>query len=240
MVDIALVTGGSKGIGRAIALELGQEGFDIWLNYRSDHKGAGQTAAQLREMGRACRLLPFDVSIPEDAEKHLVPLLREETPYILVNNAGFTKDAVMGLMSRSGWEDVLSVHLGGFFNVTHLVVPHMQRARRGRIVNIASVSGQTGTPGQVNYSAAKAGLIGATKALARELGRRNILVNAVAPGLIETHMTSTLPMDAYLKSIPLGRAGTAREVASCVRFLCTEAASYITGEVISVNGGLYM
>lgn len=237
---VALVTGASRGIGRAIAIGLAQDGNDIWLNYLGNHAAASEVRAAVEALGRSCTLLPFDVADSKAAESALAPLLSDVTPDILVNNAGFARDNMFGLMSGEDWEQVMAVHLGGFFNVTRLVAPRMQRARSGRIINIVSASGQAGMAGQVNYSAAKAGLIGATRALARELGRRNILVNAVAPGFIATDMTSHLKLDDHLQAIPLGRAGTAEEVAGCVRFLCSTWANYVTGQVLAVNGGLYM
>ncbi len=240
MGNIALVTGGAKGIGRAVALGLAADGYDIWLNYHSDHDSAQAVAAAIEELGRSCVLLPFDVCDKEAVSQALDPLLQENTPYILVNNAGFAKDTVFGLMSDAQWEDVLQVHLNGFFYVTRKVVPVMMRKRAGRIVNMVSTAGQSGNAGQTNYSAAKAGLIGATKSLARELARRNVLVNAVAPGFIDTAMTQHLDMAEHAKYIPQGRAGTVEEVSSCVRFLCSQGASYITGQVLAVNGGLYM
>lgn len=236
----ALITGGSKGIGKAVALGLAADGFDIWLNYRSDHAAAQSVREAVEEMGRSCALLPFDVCDKSAVEAALEPLLAETIPFAVINNAGFARDTVFGLMSEEDWTRLLDVHLNGFFHVTRLLVPHMQRARRGRIVNMVSTSGQAGMAGQVNYAAAKAGLIGATKALARELGRRNILVNAVAPGFIATGMTAHLPAEEYLRSIPQGRVGTPEDVAGCVRFLCSELSAYVTGQVIAVNGGLYM
>ncbi len=236
---IALVTGASKGIGAAVAEGLANDGFDIWLNYRSDLAGATKVKERIEALGRQCRLVPFDVCDKEATEKALSPLLSEDVPFALVNNAGFSRDTVFGLMSHEEWQSVLDVHLGGFFSVTRVVVPLMQRKRRGRIVNISSTSGQTGLAGQVNYSAAKAGLIGATKALAKELGRRGVLVNAVAPGFIATAMTEGLPLEKHMALIPLGRPGTSEEVAGCVRFLCSDMATYVTGQVLAVNGGLY-
>lgn len=240
MGKTALVTGGGRGIGRAIALGLAEDGFDIWLNYRSDHEAARRTARDIEALGRRCALLCFDVADKRAVDEQLGAMLKEVVPFVLVNNAGHTRDAMFGLMSDEDWSSVLDVHLNGFFYVTRKIVPHMIHARAGRIVSIASVSGQAGNPGQVNYSAAKAGIIGATRALARELGRRGILVNAVAPGLIETDMTRDLPMRDMLGNIPLNRAGTAADVAGCVRFLCSDWASYITGQVLAVNGGLYL
>jgi 3-oxoacyl-[acyl-carrier protein] reductase len=236
---IALVTGGSKGIGAAIAQTLAEDGFDIWLNYRSDKEAASTVSKTIEQAGRRCRLLPFDVSNPQDIETHLLPLLENDTPFALINNAGFTRDVILAWMTQEEWTDVLSVTLGGFFQVTKPVINAMLRKREGRIINIASTSGQSGMAGQTNYSAAKAGLIGATKALAAEVGKRNILVNALSPGFIETEMIKDLPREKILPMIPLGRFGTPVEVAGVVSFLCSDKASYITGQVISVNGGAY-
>lgn len=235
---IALVTGASRGIGAAIAVTLAVDGYDIWLNYRSNHTAAAAVAEKITNLGRECRRLPFDVGDEEAVAETLNPLLEQETPYILINNAGFARDGVMALMSRYDWQSVLRVHLDGFFLVTKLVVARMLRQRSGRIVNVVSTSGQTGVAGQVNYSAAKAGLIGATRSLAAEVARRNILVNAVAPGFIETEMTGDLPLDRILPTIPLGRIGKVQEVADAVAFLCSDKASYITGQILSVNGGI--
>jgi 3-oxoacyl-[acyl-carrier protein] reductase len=170
----------------------------------------------------------------------LEPLLDEEVPFALVNNAGFARDALMIWMRQDEWRDVLSVNLDGFFNVTKLVLNGMVKKRQGRIVNIVSTSGQTGMPGQVNYSAAKSGVIGATRALAAEVAKRNILVNAVSPGFIETEMIKDLPKERILPMIPLGRVGRPEEVSGVVSFLCSEKATYITGQVLSVNGGTFM
>ncbi len=238
--ETALITGASRGIGAAVALGLAADGFDIWLNYQSNDEAAGGVAAQVEALGRKCTLLRFDVTDGNAVRAALEGLLEQTVPYILVNNAGFARDGMFGLMSDEAWSSVLSVHLGGFFNVTRAVLPLMLRRRKGRVVNMVSVSGQMGNAGQVNYSAAKAGVIGATKALAREVGKRNILVNAVAPGMIETDMTSGLPLDKITPMIPLGRIGKPEEVAGCVRFLCSDAASYITGQIIGINGGLYI
>ncbi|ABA89903.1 3-oxoacyl-(acyl carrier protein) reductase [Syntrophotalea carbinolica DSM 2380] len=237
---VALVTGAGKGIGAAIAVALAEAGYDLWINYRSDHAAAEKTADAVRSAGADCLLLPFDVSCSEAVTAALDPLLEKTIPLALVNNAGFARDGLMMWMSEADWSDVLSVHLGGFFHVTKCVMPLMLRQRQGYIVNVASTSGQTGVPGQTNYSAAKAGLIGATRSLAKEVARRNILVNAVAPGFIDTEMTQDIPIKDLKSLIPLGRMGKAAEVASMVRFLCSEEASYITGQVFSVNGGVYM
>lgn len=196
--------------------------------------------AEIESQGGCCRLLPFDVSDEEEVKGALEPLLDDNKVWGLVHNAGITRDTLVATMTREQWDSVLDVHLTAYFLLTRVLARNMLFARAGRIVAISSVSGETGQAGQVNYSAAKAGLIGASKALAREMARRNVLVNVVTPGLIDTEMTDALPKDKLLPTIPLGRFGSSAEVAGVVNFLLGEEAGYITGQVIGVNGGLYM
>jgi 3-oxoacyl-[acyl-carrier protein] reductase len=238
--DIALITGGSKGIGAAVARSLARDGFDIWLNYRTDHEAAKEVARQVGEAGGSCKLLPFDVADSRSVKSALAPMLETDAPLVLVNNAGFSRDALLVWMEEPEWKSTLSVHLDGFFFVTKMVLFGMLKRRSGRIINMVSTSGQSGVVGQTNYSAAKAGLIGATKSLALEVANRNILVNAVSPGFIETEITAGLPLDRILPLIPLGRMGKPEEVAEVVGFLASGKASYITGQVFSVNGGVYL
>lgn len=239
MRKTALVTGGGRGIGAAVCVCLARAGYDIWLNYRKDHAAAERVAGEVRSAGGECIPVPFDVADASACKNALEPLLAKTTPYVVVNNAGFARDGLVAMMPASDWQAVTRVHLDGFFNVTGCVLPRMLRKREGRIINMASTSGETGVGGQVSYSAAKAGLIGATRSLAVEVAKRNVLVNAVAPGFIETDMLENVPRDAILPYIPLGRVGMPEEVANVVAFLASDAASYITGQTISVNGGLF-
>ena len=243
MKRYALVTGASRGIGRAVALRLAQAGWPVIINYLSNHDAAQAVKAEIEAQGGEAELLPFDLAQPEavsqalDAWEQQHP---EDYIYVLVNNGGIRRDNVMFMMSDDEWHGVLDTTLNGFFYVTRQLLKHMMpRKRGGRIVNMASLSGLKGLPGQTNYSAAKAALIGATKALAQEVAARQVTVNAIAPGFIETDMTKDLPVDELKKMIPAGRFGRPEEVAALVAFLASDEAAYITGEVISINGGLY-
>lgn len=240
MRKTVIITGAGRGLGRAIALELAAAGYDLWLTYRSSEEQARSLEAEATGLGAACRLMKFDVSDQKACENTLGAALKEApAPWGLVNNAGITSDGIFVRMSDEQWSTVLDTALDGFFHVTKPVAAAMMKARAGRIINISSVVGLTGNPGQVNYCAAKAGLIGATKALALELARRNVLVNCIAPGFIETDMTKGLDKENAVKQIPLGRLGQPKDIAAAVRFLLAEENSYITGQVISVNGGMY-
>lgn len=239
----ALVTGASRGIGKAVALRLAKRGFCPIINYLNNHEAAEQVKREIEQEGGYAELLPFDASQPQQIEAAIdqwESAHPDEWISILVNNAGIRRDNVMFMMSNDDWHDVLDTNLNGFFYITRRLLKHMMpRKHGGRIINMASLSGVKGMAGQVNYSAAKAALIGATKALAQEVAPRNITVNAVAPGFIATDMTKELPEDELKKMIPVGRFGKAEEVAALVDFLASDEAAYITGEVININGGLY-
>jgi 3-oxoacyl-[acyl-carrier protein] reductase len=237
----ALVTGGSRGIGRAICIKLAAMGYYVLVNYKSNRQEAENTLEQLRQNGGDGELLQFDVAGREEIRSALGSWINshpEETIEVLVNNAGIRDDSLMAFMSDEQWDGVMRTNLEGFYFVTRLVLDGMMLNRYGRIINIVSLSGIKGLPGQTNYSAAKAGVIGATKALSQEVGRSQITVNAVAPGFIRTDMTEGLDEKELRKQIPVNRFGTAEEVASTVGFLASKDASYITGQVISVSGGL--
>lgn len=237
----ALVTGGSRGIGKAICLQLAKQGFNILLNYVSNESAAKETEQQIRNLGVEAILIKFNVSDREDVRSVLGKWL-EENPEknisVLVNNAGIKKDNLLMWMKDEEWDDVINISLGGFYNVTREVIPEMIKRKEGRVINVVSLSGIKGLPGQTNYSAAKAAVIGATKALSQEVARRNITVNAVAPGFIKTEMTENINEKDFTSLIPMRRFGEAEEVSQVVGFLASGAASYITGEVISITGGL--
>jgi 3-oxoacyl-[acyl-carrier protein] reductase len=235
-----LVTGASKGIGRSIALWLARDSFSVVVHFANDSKGAAETLAKIESSGGNGRLLQFDISDRDAARTALVKDLEMNGAYWgVVLNAGIARDTAFPAMEGDEWDSVLRTNLDGFYNVLHpLVMPMVRLRGGGRVVTISSVSGLVGTRGQVNYSASKAGLIGATKALALELAKREITVNCVAPGLIDTQMTESLPKDELKEMIPMRRLGTPDEVASVVAFLCSDGASYITRQTISVNGGL--
>jgi 3-oxoacyl-[acyl-carrier protein] reductase len=236
----AFVTGASRGIGAAIAMRLARDGFDIVMNFRSNQTAADMVAAEIRALGRQVWFLPFDVADRPTALKALEDMqTKHGTPYAVVVNAGITRDGLFGMLGDDDWDQVINTSLGGFYNVVRPLVRGLLKARRGRLVTMASVSGQMGNPGQVNYSAAKGGLIAATKALARECAKRGVTANVVAPGLIDTDMTKNLPLEQMLQAVPLGRLGTVNEVAAAVSYLCSADAGYVTGHVLSVNGGLY-
>jgi 3-oxoacyl-[acyl-carrier protein] reductase len=237
---IALITGASRGIGASIALKLAADGYAIWANYRSNHDAAEELKKKIETLGQECVLLPFDVSSREETEKVLQPMLDKDVPEVLVNNAGITRDSLLVWMAEKDWQDVIDTTLKGYFNVTQKVVFHMMQKRNGSVINISSTAGQSGLPGQGNYSAAKAGIIGASKSLALEVAGRGIRVNVIAPGFIETEMTANLPLKEIIGKIPMKRMGTPEEVASVVSFLCSTGASYITGQIIAVNGGIYV
>jgi 3-oxoacyl-[acyl-carrier protein] reductase len=236
-----LVTGASRGIGRAISVKLAETGFSVLINYRSNKDAAEETKRQIEAVGGTAELLPFDISDGEAVENALSgwqSAHADEYISVLVNNAGIRKDNLMFWMTDEEWINVLNTSLNGAFYTTRALVKYMMNKRFGRIINIVSISGITGMSGQTNYSAAKAGIIGMTKSLALETAKRNVTVNAVAPGFIETDMTKDLNREELRKIIPVNRFGKAEEVADLVGFLASEQASYITGQVISISGGL--
>jgi 3-oxoacyl-[acyl-carrier protein] reductase len=240
---IALITGASRGIGRAIALELSSQGAYVVVNYNQNASAAEEVSNNIVNSGGKCKLSSFNVSNFTRVQEEIDRITEELGGiHILVNNAGITRDGLLLRMKENDWDEVLSVNLKGVFNCTKAASKIMVKQRYGRIINITSVVGEMGNVGQTNYSASKAGIIGLTKSTAKELGSRNITVNAVSPGFIETDITQDLSQkikDAYIEAIPLGRFGKPDDVAKAVMFLASDDASYITGEVIRVNGGLY-
>ncbi len=244
MDKVALITGGTRGIGRQIAITLAKEGYNIALNYRKENEDMQNTKIEIEKEKVKCLCVQGDVSSFEDCERIAKQVFDEFGSIdVLVNNAGITKDMLLIRMKKEDFEQVIDVNLVGTFNMTKNVSTYMLKARSGRIINISSVVGISGNSGQANYAASKAGIIGFTKSLAKELASRNILVNAVAPGFIETNMTDVLKdeiKEEIAKSIPLKRMGKAQDVANVVKFLASEDSSYITGQVINIDGGMLM
>jgi 3-oxoacyl-[acyl-carrier protein] reductase len=238
--DSILVTGASAGIGRAIAIRLASDGYEVAVHYGKNRQGAEQTRDAIDAASGRCRILSFDVSDAEETRSAIEADMAEHGAYYgVISNAGVTRDGAFPMLAQDDWRQVIDVNLNGLYNVLHpVVMPMLRRRKPGRIVTISSVSGIMGNRGQVNYAASKAGIIGATKALAVELGKRQITVNCVAPGLIESDMSDALPLDKMLEAIPLRRVGQPQEVAALVAFLCSPDAGYITRQVISPNGGL--
>ena len=242
MMKYALITGASRGLGKAIALRLAKDGFAVIINYQSNREAALDTLKQVQEANGTGELLPFDVSDSQSIETALESWSSnhpDDYISVLVNNAGIRQDNLMIFMQEEQWNSVLDTTLNGFFYITRRLLKDMMTHRNGRIINMASLSGLKGLPGQTNYSAAKAALIGATKALAQEVAARKVTVNAIAPGFIATDMTKELDEAELKKLIPLGRFGKPEEVAALTSFLASDESGYITGQVISINGGLY-
>lgn len=244
MSKVALITGATRGIGRKIAITLAKEGYDIALNYRKENEELESVKKEIEENKVTCFAVKGDVSNFEECEELAKQIIEKFGRIdVLVNNAGITKDMLLMRMKKEDFEQVIDVNLVGTFNVTKNVISYMLKARTGRIINISSVVGISGNAGQTNYAASKAGMIGFTKSLAKEVASRGVLVNAVAPGFIETSMTAVLKEEVkeeIAKSIPLKRMGTAQDVANVVKFLASEDSSYITGQVLSVDGGMLM
>lgn len=238
----ALVTGGSRGIGRAVCLKMAQLGYGVLVTYKGNKDAAEETAQLVRELNCPAEVLCFDVANREEVRSVLGGWMdsnKDKIIEILVNNAGVRMDSLLPMMNDEQWDSVINTSLQGMYNVTKQVITPMVMNRYGRVINMVSLSGLKGMAGQVNYSAAKAGMIGATKALAQEVARRNITVNAIAPGFIRTDMTADLDEKELVNLIPAKRFGTADEVADLASFLASKSSAYITGQVISINGGLY-
>ena len=244
MEKYALITGATRGIGKQIAITLAKQGYNIALNYRKENEELENTKKEIEEIGVQVLAVKGDVANFEECENFVKQVIERFGQIdVLVNNAGITKDMLLMRMKKEDFEQVIDTNLVGTFNVTKNVVPYMMKARSGRIINISSVVGISGNAGQTNYSASKAGIIGFTKSLAKEIASRNIFVNAVAPGFIETNMTDVLKDDVkqeIAKNIPLRRMGTTQDVANVVKFLASDDSSYITGQVINVDGGMLM
>ncbi len=244
MNKVAFITGATRGIGRQIAITLAKEGFDIAINYRKENEDLIETKKMVENQKVKCFTVQGDVSSFEDSERMVKDIIEDFNHIdILVNNAGITKDMLLMRMKKEDFESVIDVNLVGTFNITKNVIPYMMKNRSGRVINVSSVVGISGNAGQTNYSASKAGIIGFTKSLAKEVGSRNILVNAVAPGFIETQMTDVLKdevKEEISKTIPLKRMGTVEDVANVVKFLASKDSSYITGQVINIDGGMLM
>lgn len=242
-MKIALVTGGSRGLGRAIAVQLVKDhGYHVLINYTANEKAALETLEQVKSNGGTGEIMKFDVQDKAQVDAALEGWAEKNPDKfidLVINNAGITKDGLLMMMEESHWDSVVNIALKGFYNVTKPLVTKMLRKRKGKVINIASLSGLKGVPGQTNYSAAKGGLIAATKALAGEVAKRGITVNAVAPGFIKSDMTGDLDEDELKKLVPLNRFGEAEEVGHLVSFLASDKANYITGEVININGGIY-
>ena len=242
--QIAFITGATRGIGKQIAITLAKEGYNIAINYRKENEELKETKEQIESNNVECLAVQGDVSNFEDTEKMVKQIIEKYGKIdVLVNNAGITKDMLLMRMKKEDFENVIDVNLVGTFNITKNVIPYMMKQKSGRIINISSVVGISGNAGQTNYSASKAGIIGFTKSLAKEVGSRNILVNAVAPGFIETQMTENLKEEMkqeISKTIPLKRMGKTEDVANVVKFLASPDSSYITGQVINIDGGMLM
>ena len=243
MKKYAIITGGSRGIGRAICEKLALDtDYNLLITYQSNEIAARETLGHIKKLGREAEIIRFDVSNHQSTTQALTQWQennKDAVVEVIVNNAGINRDGLFMWMPEDDWNKVIQTSLGGFYNVTNFFIQKMLRNRYGRIINISSVSGVKGTAGQTNYSAAKGAIIAATKALAQEVAKRNITVNAIAPGFIRTDMTSSLNEEDLVKLIPVGRFGEAEEVADLVSFLVSKKASYITGEVININGGVY-